>query len=167
MKTVLTSTLLALLATSLSWAAPKVKWPRDVVEWEKLEEARKTAAEEEKGLAFIFVPKEWGDDKDEGVIRSIEATNDAISKLKSFCLVVKGSMQAVAQAKEGDVPKALVEGFSKAGQSYPLVVVLDNEMTTVLGATAGNAIYTEGSKVFREMKKNFREHEKAREKDDK
>nr|MCS5539803.1 hypothetical protein [Roseibacillus sp.] len=80
--------LLIILVGSLASAAPKVRWPRDVVEWEKLKEAEKVAQEEGKGFAFIFIPRIW-DAKNEGVARSIEATNDAIRALKSFCLMVK------------------------------------------------------------------------------
>ena len=37
--------LLVALAGSVASAAPKVRWPRDVVEWEKLKEAEKVIAE--------------------------------------------------------------------------------------------------------------------------
>ncbi len=157
--------LLIVLAGSLASAAPKVRWPRDVVEWEKLKEAEKVAQEEGKGFAFIFIPRIW-DAKDEGVARSIEATNDAIRALKLFCLMVKGDYQEVADAsrgKENGVPEALVNGLSAAGNTYPLVVVLDGEMKEVLGTTSGKEIHEEGSKVFREAKKKHRELQKKKE----
>ena len=157
--------LLVILAGSLASAAPKVRWPSDVVEWEKLKEAEKIAQEEGKGFAFIFVPTLW-DAKDLAVARSIDATNDAIRALKLFCLVVKGDYQEVVDAsrgKENGVPKALVTGLSAAGNSYPLVVVLDGEMKVVLGTTSGNKIHAEGRKVFREAKKKHRELQKEKE----
>ena len=156
--------LLMVLAASLASAAPKVRWPRDVVEWGKLKEAEEAAQKEGKGFAFIFIPSVW-DTKDSGVVRSIEATNDAIRALKSFCFMVKGNYQEVADAsrgKQNGVPKALITGLSGAGNSYPLVVILDGEMKTVLGKTSGNDIYQEGSKVFREAKKMHRELQKKR-----
>ena len=133
--------LLVALAGSVASAAPKVRWPRDVVEWEKLKEAEKVAQEEGKGFAFIFIPSIW-DAKDAGVARSIDATNDAIRALKSFCLMVKGDYQEVVDAsrgKDNGVPKALITGLSGAGNTYPLVVVLDGEMKTVLGKTSGGS----------------------------
>ena len=157
--------LLMVLAASLASAAPKVRWPRDVVEWGKLKEAEEAAQKEEKGFAFIFIPSVW-DTKDSGVVRSIEATNDAIRALKSFCFMVKGNYQEVVDAsrgKQNGVPKALITGLSGAGNSYPLVVILDGEMKTVLGKTSGNDIYQEGSKVFREAKKMHRELQKKKE----
>ncbi len=157
--------LLMALGVSLASAAPKVRWPRDVVEWEKLKEAKELAQKEEKGFAFIFIPTAW-DTKDSGVVRSVDATNDAIRALKSFCVVVKGNYQEVVDAsrgKENDVPKALITGLSGAGNSYPLVVVLDGAMKTVLGKTSGNDIYQEGSKVFRDAKKMHRELLKKKE----
>ena len=69
------------------------------------------------------------------------------------------------QAEEGTVPKALVQGFSRAGNTIPLVVVLDSKQEVVLGATAGQAIHDIGDKVFREAKKKFRELEKEAEED--
>lgn len=170
MKTPALYLLLACLATSLASAAPKVRWPRDVVEWAKLEEASKTAQKEEKGCAFIFVPQEWGDDNDGGVSRSIDATNDAIGALKSFCVIVKGDYDSVVQAargKEDAAPKALVAGLSAAGNSYPMVVVLDGEMKAVLGALSGQKSHNEGKKVFREAKKKHRELVKAAEEKEK
>ena len=151
--------LLMALGASLVSAAPKVRWPRDVVEWEKLKAAKELAQKEEKGFAFIFIPTVW-DTKDTGVVRSIDATNDAIRALKSFCVVVKGNYQEVVDAsrgKENDVPKALITGLSGAGNSYPLVVILDGSMNTVLGKPSGNDIYQEGSKIFRDAKKMHRE----------
>ena len=135
------------------------------MEWEKLKEAGKIAQEEGKGFAFIFVPTLW-DAKDLAVARSIDATNDAIRALKLFCLVVKGDYEEVVDAsrgKENGVPKALVTGLSAAGNSYPLVVVLDGEMKVVLGTTSGNKIHAEGRKVFREAKKQHRELQKEKE----
>ena len=157
--------LLVVLAGSVASAAPKVRWPRDVVEWEKLKEAEKVAQEEGKGFAFIFIPSIW-DAKDAGVARSIDATNDAIRALKSFCLMVKGDYQEVVDAsrgKDNGVPKALITGLSGAGNTYPLVVVLDGEMKTLLGKTSGKEINEEGSKVFREAKKKHRELQKSKE----
>lgn len=151
--------LLVALGASLASAAPKVRWPRDVVEWEKLKEAKELAQKDGKGFAFIFIPTVW-DTKDSGVVRSVDATNDAIRALKSFCLLVKGNYQEVVDAsrgKENDVPKALITGLSGAGNSYPLVVILDREMKTVLGKTSGNDIYQKGSKVFRDAKKMHRD----------
>jgi hypothetical protein len=166
MRAIAASLILTFFASSFSSAAPKVRWPRDVVEWAKLEEARETAAKEEKACAFIFVPVDWGEDISEGVVRSIEATNDAIGGLKSFCLIVKGDFLAVGQARQGKedaAPKALLEGLNKAGNTYPLVVVLGPELKTVLGATSGRQINTEGRKVFREAKKKFRDLMETRE----
>ena len=120
--------------------------------------------EEGKGFAFIFIPRIW-DAKNKGVARSIEATNDAIRALKLFCLMVKGDYQEVADAsrgKENGVPEALVNGLSAAGNTYPLVVVLDGEMKEVLGTTSGKEIREEGSKVFREAKKKHRELQKKK-----
>ena len=151
-------------AGSLASAAPKVRWPRDAVEWEKLEEAGSLAKKEGKSLAFIFIPRVW-DSKDDGVARSIDSTNDAIRSLKSFCLLVKGDYQEVVEAsrgKDNGVPKALVTGLSAAGNTYPLVVVLDGEMKAVLGTTSGKEIYEEGSKVFRDAKKKHRDLEKKK-----
>ena len=160
--------LLAVMVTSLASGAPKVRWPRDVVEWEKLEAAKEAAQKEGQGCAFIFIPSVW-DTKDSGVARSIDATNDAIRALKSFCLVIKGNYQEVAEAsrgKENGVPKALITGLSGAGNSYPLVVILDGEMKIVLGKTSGNEIYQEGSKVFRDAKKMYRELQKKKEEEE-
>lgn len=157
--------LLIIMASSLASGASKVRWPRDVVEWEKLKEAEEDARKEGKGFAFIFIPSVW-DTKDSGVARSIEAANDAIRALKSFCFIVKGNYQEVADAsrgKQNGVPKALITGLSSAGNSYPLVVILDDKMKTVLGKTSGNDIYQEGSKVFREAKKMHRELQKKKE----
>ena len=156
--------LLMALGFSLASAAPKVRWPRDVVEWEKLKGAQELAQKDEKGFGFIFIPAAW-DTKDSGVVRSVDATNDAIRALKSFCLIVKGNYQEVVDAsrgKENGVPKALITGLSGAGNSYPLVVILDGEMKTVLGKTSGNEIYQEGSKVFRDAKKMHRDLLKKR-----
>ncbi len=169
MKTVFITLLVGIAAASLSWAGPKVRWPRDVVEWKNLEEGKKKASEEGDAIAVIFVPADWGDSKDEGVVRSIEATGDAIGALKSFCVIVKGDLNAVRQAAQGQdksVPEALVNGVGAAGNSYPLVVVLDAEMSGVLGATSGQAISEQGSKVFREAKKKHREQQKAKEEKD-
>ena len=96
----------------------------------------------------------------------IDATNDAIRALKSFCLMVKGDYQEVVDAsrgKDNGVPKALITGLSGAGNTYPLVVVLDGEMKTLLGKTSGKEINEEGSKVFREAKKKHRELQKSKE----
>ncbi|MEO1842832.1 MAG: hypothetical protein ABGZ37_01000 [Akkermansiaceae bacterium] len=170
MKTLLRVLFLSWMATSLALAGNKIRWPRDVVEWEKLKASAEVAEKEEMGYAFIFVPTEWGEDLDGSVGRSIAATNDAIRALKSFCLIVKGDFQAVGAAQRGKeeaAPKALVAGVSKAGNSYPLVVVLDTEMKTVLGAVSGQKIHDEGKKVFRDAKKKFREIEKAKEEEKK
>ena len=102
-------------------------------------------------------------------MRSLDATNDAVSALKSFCVTVTCNYQEVveaARAQKKEVPPALISGLSVAGNTYPIVVVLDPEMKQVFGAVAGNKIYEEGKKVFREAKKKYREYEKEREKDD-
>ena len=153
-----TVTVLMLTAASASLhARAEVRWPRDVFEWQDREKAAAKAVEEEMAIAFIFVPTEWSDPKDPGVVLSIEATNDTIKDLKSWCVVVKGIAQALAQAEEGTVPEALLQGFGAAGMTYPLVVVLDGKMKKVLCATAGQKIHDEGGKVFREAKKTFRD----------
>ncbi len=153
--------LFSCISASISQAAPKVRWPSDVVEWAKLKDAAETAKKQKKGFAFIFVPAAYGEDTDGGVARSIAATNDAIRALKSFCLIVKGDMQAVLKAmrtqqEDPNVSKALMEGLNKAGNTYPLVVVLDGKRKSLLGAVAGQKIHDEGKKVFREAKKKFR-----------
>lgn len=166
MRTLLCILLFSGFATSFTVAASKVRWPRDVVEWEKLKEAEETAKKEGKGLAFVFVPVEWPEDLNGSVGRSISVTNDTIRALKSFCLIVKGNMQAVraaSQGKEDAAPKVLVAGMNAAGNTYPLVVILDTEMKVVLGATSGKNISTEGKKIFRAAKKMFRELEKEKE----
>jgi hypothetical protein len=152
------TTLLFVAATSAALhARAEVRWPRDVFEWQDRDKATEKAVEEEMAIAFIFVPSEWSDPKDPGVVLSIEATNDAIKDLKSWCVVVKGIAQALAQAEEGTVPEALLQGFGAAGMTYPLVVVLDGKMKKVLCATAGQKIHDEGGKIFREGKRTFRD----------
>jgi hypothetical protein len=72
---------------------------------------------------------------------------------------VKGNMQAVARpAEDTDLPKALIEGFGKAGNTYPLIVIITGDSTTLLGATAGQAISEgTGKDIFRDAKKKHRE----------
>jgi hypothetical protein len=161
-----------LFAASLATAAPRVRWPREAVEWEKFKdkETLEAAAKEQKWFAFIFVPNEWPEDEDGGVGRSVAATNDAINTLKSFCVIVKGQTGPLIQVLQGgenksDLPIALLQGFANAGNTYPLVVVLDGELKTSRCAVAGRDIYTEGAKVFREAKKKHREEQKAGEED--
>lgn len=171
MKLLFSALLLSLFASTLGMAAPKVRWPKDAIEWKDIEKkAKEQAAKEKKAIAVIFIPAVWGDDEDGGVSRSVDATNDAIRALKTYCVISKGNLQVALEAhrtgNKEKIPKALLEGLFKAGRYYPQVVVLDAEMKSVLGAVGGDSIYKEGKKVFREAKKKFRELGKAKEEKD-
>ena len=156
-----------LMAASVAKAKDKVRWPRDAFEIEKIEAAKAKAVEEGDGVAVIFAPSQWPDDEDGSIARTIEVVEDAIKALKSFCVIVNGAevqvfLQMQAQNKDEQL-KVLTEGVQKAGNSYPIVVVLDAEMKQVVLATSGQVIHKEGKSIFRDAKKKLRELEKARE----
>lgn len=170
MKALFSVILLSVLTTTFGTAAPKVRWPKDTVEWaDVLKTSKERAVKEKKAIALIFIPEKWGEDDDGGVERSVDATNDAIRALKSYCVISKGNLNAVLEARRTgskDIPKVIIDGVFKAGRFYPQVVIIDAKMTTVIGAVGGNSIYQEGKKVFREAKKKLRELQKAQEEEE-
>lgn len=172
MRSIFIVLLVSFLSVTLSQAGPKVRWPRDVFEWEKLDEAMEAAAKDEKAICVIIFPEKTIDPKEPGADVAYDMANDAISGAKSFCVIVKGKFSALQQQPasqaEADKLKALAAGVGKAGNAYPIVVVLDASMKKLIGAAPAKSIREDGRKVFRELKKQFREmDEEDEEKEDK
>jgi hypothetical protein len=171
MRSVFLVLFLSFVSMTLSSAGSKVRWPQDAFEWEKLDEAMETAVKEEKAICVIIFPEETIDPKQQGADLAFDATNDAISGTKGFCVIVKGKLSVLQEQpktqEEADRLKALSEGINKAGNSYPIVVVLDSSMKKLVGAAPAKSIHEDGRKVFRELKKQFQELDEAKDEDKK
>lgn len=137
----------------------RLRWG-DSVEIKNLDQARK-AAEAEKKLITVIIGLPNYDSETRGAQQTVDVIEDTIKALKGSSVIVKGTFEEMRALKQGDVFKiALVEGVQKAGNSLPMIIVLNPAEKKLIHIIAPNDVLKDGSRAFREVKKIARDLKK-------
>ncbi|BDS06053.1 hypothetical protein NT6N_10930 [Oceaniferula spumae] len=137
----------------------KIKW-RDTVEFKELEKAKKTAVDENKFLT-ILVSNEKYDSDHQGAEATVDVIHETIKGMKSFSVIVRATVSNIQGVNGADPFSAAVrEGFQKAGNSLPMIIVINPAENKLVKVVPAQEVHTDGSKAFRDLKKAARDLKK-------
>ena len=137
----------------------RLRWG-DSVEIKNLDQARKTAEAEKKLITVIIGLPDY-DSETRGAQQTVDVIEDTIKALKGSSVIVKGTFEEMRALKQGDVFNiALAEGVQKAGNSLPMIIVLNPAEKKLIQVIAPNDVLKDGSRAFREVKKIARDLKK-------
>lgn len=144
--------LLVVIAPVLDAREVKVKW-RDAVEMKDLAKARKTAESEKKLLTIIVANKKYDSDH-EGADLSVRVIESAVKGLRMSSVIVRSTLSEVTGLKQGDeFNQAVLQGFNLAGNSLPMIIVLNSAEKKLVTVVKPMDVLQQGSKAFREVKR--------------
>ncbi|MCP5535268.1 MAG: hypothetical protein H7A51_03425 [Akkermansiaceae bacterium] len=131
------------------------KW-RDTMEMKELDKARKTA-ESEKKLITILVTNKTYDSDTQGAQQVVDVIEDTIKALKTSSIIVRTSYEEAGSLNQGDeFNMAVIDGLRKAGNSLPMIIVINPIDKKLVQVIPPNEVLQDGSKAFRDVKKAAR-----------
>lgn len=136
-----------------------IKWG-DSVSMKELEAAKAQAVEDKK-LITVIVSNRSYDSETQGAEMVVDVIEDTIKALKKSSVVVKSSVDEIRSLQpNNDLNKAILEGLKEAGNSLPMIIVVNPSDNSVVQVIQPKDVAQGGSKAFRDVKKAAREMKK-------
>lgn len=152
-------TLFSIFAVTAVAKDLKIKW-RGTVEFKDLEQAKKDAVSEKKFLTILVSNAKYDSDT-QGAQATVDVIEDTIKGLKNSSIIVRSSVDQIRGLTAGEpFNTAASEGFQKAGNSLPMIIIINPATNKLVKVIQPNDVHQEGSKAFRDIKKAARDLKK-------